>query len=175
MEVFCYDMDMQTLSYSEASQKDIPVISEILKDATLRKVSYGDTVWGSTGWLDKEIQDSLNESKMYIIRQGEDVVGTVSLQWEDERSWGEQPPVACYLHRLAIKDRYKGQGMGAATVDWAEQQAANNDRHLLRLDCEESNVRLCAYYEKLGFVKVGSKPIPEYGDYVAALYESIIE
>lgn len=168
-------MNMQTLSYSEASAEDMPVISEILKDATQRKLGYDDTVWGNEGWSDEEIQDSMDESTMYIVHSGEQVVGTVSLQWEDARSWGEQPPIAGYLHRLAIKDAYKGQGLGDAVVDWAAQQTLGKDRHLLRLDCEEGNTQLCAYYEKLGFVKVGTKPIPEYGDYVAALYEKIIE
>lgn len=166
---------MHTLSYGEAGKEDTPIISDILKVATQRKVGYGDTVWGNEGWSDEEIQDSMNESSMYIIRRGEAVVGTVSLQWEDVRSWGEQPPIAGYLHRLAIKDEYKGQGLGDTIVDWAAQQAAKNGRQLLRLDCEESNTQLSAYYEKLGFVKVGTKPIPEYGDYVAALYERVVE
>jgi hypothetical protein len=42
------------------------------------------------------------------------------------------------------------------------------------LDCEAKNTDLCSYYEKLGFVQVGTKPVSEYGNYVAALYERLV-
>lgn len=59
-------------------------------------------------------------------------------------------------------------------IDWASVQTAGRDRDVLRLDCEESNVKLYAsYYEGLGFVKVGTKYIEEW-DYQASLYEKRI-
>ena len=165
---------MSKLTFNEARATDIPLIADILKDATERKLQHGDTVWGSEGWTDEEIQGTMSESTVYIVREGEHTAGTVSLQWDDERSWGEQLPVAGYIHRLAIKHEYVGQGLGEIIIDWAAARAREHDRYLLRLDCENSNNQLCAYYEKLGFIKVGIQAISEFGDYVAALYEKHI-
>lgn len=171
MVVFCYTSLMETLSFEPAGQDDAELVSQILTDATRYKNQLGDTMWGDEGWSVDEVLESMSESTMYIIKQGDEVVATASLQWEDERNWGEQPPVAGYMHRLAVRNDFHGQGLGETITDWISAQVAKEGRQYLRLDCEESNTELCAYYEKLGFVKVGTRPVPEYGDYAAALYQ----
>jgi ribosomal protein S18 acetylase RimI-like enzyme len=113
----------------------------------------------------------MSESLVYLVKLDGETVGTVSLQWEDERNWGPQPPIAGYMHRLAIKDGFHGQSIGKRVVDWAAFQVAENGREFLRLDCEASNTHLCGYYESLGFRQVGTRPVSEYGNYVAALYQ----
>ena len=162
---------MENLSITAANENDIPLVADILSDATQHKIKLGDRIWGDAGWSKEEVQESMAESTMYLIHHGDEVVGTVSLQWEDERNWGPQPPVAGYLHRLAIKDGFHGKGLGEQVVNWAAAQVADRGRQFLRLDCEAKNTQLCAYYENQGFVRVGERPIPEYGDYVAALFE----
>lgn len=162
---------MSELSFASAGEEDIPVVAGILTDAIKQKLNHGDLAWGENGWSNEEVHDAMTESTMYLIKRGSEIVGTVSLQWDDERSWGEQPPVAGYMHRLAIKDGYYGQGLGGQAIDWATSQVAKEGRQFLRLDCEASNTELCAYYEKQGFKQVGTRPIPEYEGYVAALYE----
>jgi RimJ/RimL family protein N-acetyltransferase len=61
--------------------------------------------------------------------------------------------------------------LGKVIVDWAEAQTALFGYSVLRLDCEAKNTKLCQFYEKIGFKLVGTREVPEYGDYVAALYE----
>lgn len=111
-------------------------------------------------------------SKLSVIRSTDSddkAVGTVALGWEDESSWGSQDPDAGYIHRLAIKDGYQGQGIGEQMIDWANNQLKQNNRQFLRLDCAINNKALCTYYEKQGFVRVAEK---EYSPtYTAALYE----
>ena len=153
----------------------MPTIADILTSATKHKLDHGDTIWGTEGWSEEEVYDAMTESTIYLIKQGCEIVGTVSLQWDDPRSWGEQPPVAGYIHRLAVKHGFHGQGLGERVIDWAAARATENGRSFLRLDCEAKNTDLCGYYEKLGFTRVGTRPIPEYDGYVAALYERPIE
>jgi len=162
---------MSELSFSPANQEDVPLLTGILTDATMYKLDLGDQIWGTEGWTEEEVQGAMTESTIYLVREGSEVIGTVSLQWDDERNWGEQPPVAGYLHRLAIREGFHGQGLGERIVDWAAKRVAEKDRQFLRLDCEETNAELCGYYKKLGFVQVGTRPVPEYSNYVAALFE----
>jgi ribosomal protein S18 acetylase RimI-like enzyme len=162
---------MSELTFNAAGEQDVPIIVDLLSDATKYKLSLGDEVWGNKGWFDHEVRDDMKDSTVYLIKQNNEVVATVALQWNDERNWGPQPPVAGYMHRMAVKDGFHGQGLGAQIVVWAKQQAAEHGRQYLRLDCEAANSQLCAYYEKLGFVQIGTRPVPEYGDYVAALFE----
>ncbi len=159
------------MKFIPAHKEDESLVAEILTDGTQYKAKLGDMAWGDEGWSEEEVQDAMLESTVYLIQQDEETIGTVSLQWDDTRNWGEQPPVAGYMHRLAIKDGFHNQGIGKLAVDWVAEQVAGRGRSLIRLDCEAKNTDLCSYYEKLGFVQVGTRPVPEYGDYVAALYE----
>lgn len=164
---------MNELTFSPAQPQEIGLVADVLTSGTQRKLEYGDTIWGNGAWSEQQVVDSQSESIAYLVRRDNEVVGTVALQWEDERFWGVQPPIAGYLHRLAVKEGFYKQGIGEQIIDWAAAQVAAEGRFLLRLDCEEKNTGLCRYYEVLGFIKVGRLPFPELdnGNYVEALYE----
>jgi len=161
---------MSNLDLQIVEDKDVSIVADILSSAVRRKLDYGDQAWGSRDWTDDEIREVMTRGTVYLIKQEYEYVGTVSIQWDDEKMWGTQNSKAAYIHRLATKESFKGQGLGEKAIDWVEEQATKNGCTFLRLDCEEKNKGLCGYYEKLGFIKVGTKS-SENSDYVAALYE----
>ncbi len=162
---------MEALSIDLARHNEAAQISRVLGDATIRKVTYGDMSWGSEGWSEDDSSELISRSPTYAVRLDGEIVGTVGLQWEDASIWGDQPPVAGYIHRLAIKDGFHGLGLGEQVLNWAQAEAAKKGRSLLRLDCSTDNPKLCAYYEKLGFVQVGTKHREGDGVSPTALYE----
>jgi ribosomal protein S18 acetylase RimI-like enzyme len=162
---------MGELSFKQINDNEVSIVASVLTSATQHKIKHDDDIWGSGGWSDDEVQGYMKESSIYLVRQDESVVGTVSLQWEDERAWGKQPPIAGYMHKLAINEGFHGQGLGEKIIEWALQQVADNGRQFLRLDCAPDNTSLCAYYEKQGFVLVETRKVPEFGDYTANLYQ----
>jgi GNAT superfamily N-acetyltransferase len=62
---------------------------------------------------------------------------------------------AGYLHRLATDPGWAGQGLGARLIAAAGDLTLAHGRHWLRLDCDQANPRLRAYYEPLGFSHAG--------------------
>lgn len=149
---------------------DAPLVADILTDAVRRKLTYDDHSWGAGVYTEEEVLRLMAKSPTYLAYVDGEAVGTVALQWEDEPVWGVQPPIAGYIHRLAIKDGVEAKGLGAQMIDWAGNQVARRHRKFLRLDCDIRNLGLCAYYEKQGFVQVGSKQMTRSG-HTAALYE----
>src|SRR6266516_7501926 len=65
--------------------------------------------------------------------------------------WGDRPPDAFYVHKLAVRRDRAGRGIGAAIVEWANAEAAEAGREFLRLDCLGDNAGIRGYYEELGF------------------------
>lgn len=161
---------MQKLTLVRATSKDALVLASILTEATGIKQSHGDDSWGSEPYTEEETAQLIRSYPTYLAYKGDEAVGTVTLQWDDEPIWGVQQPVAGYVHRLAIKSGYKGQSIGEQMLHWADQQVVQNNRKLLRLDCDADNLSLCAYYEKQGFTKVGEKQRPNKA-HVSALFE----
>ena len=62
-------------------------------------------------------------------------VATVAILLDDPTYWGERPPDAFYVHKLAVRRDQAGRGIGAAVVEWAHAEAAEAGREFLRLDC----------------------------------------
>lgn len=164
---------MDSRSIRRATPADVPVLTQIRNDAHAKKVAHGDYAWGkegdgfSEGW----VLNSLSRRAVYVLEQDGSPVGTFSLDWEDEAYWGVQAPVAGYLHGLSVRKGFNGLGLGRFVIDWCTHQVRQQDRRFVRLGCDARNTRLCAYYESLGFIRVGIAPEPAHGDYVDALYE----
>ncbi|HEY1645569.1 MAG TPA: hypothetical protein VGF75_04265, partial [Candidatus Saccharimonadales bacterium] len=62
---------MSELSFSTASEQDIPTVVDILSDATQHKLRHGDKIWGDEGWFEHEVRDDMGESTVYLIKQGD--------------------------------------------------------------------------------------------------------
>lgn len=165
----------KTLSIDIAKAEDSEVLAEILSSGVRNKVAHGDMAWGAEPYTSEELREQIEKGNTYIARLGSQPVGTLLLIWEDEMTWGEQPPTAAYVHQLAIKDGYRGMGLGKQLLDWAGQQAANNGRTLLRIDFPPENDGLKSYYENLGFRWVQNRKIhAPHATYTTALYERSI-
>jgi GNAT superfamily N-acetyltransferase len=74
---------------------------------------------------------------------------------DDPMYWGDRPPDAFYVHKLAVRRDQAGRGIGAAVVEWANAEAAEAGREFLRLDCLGDNPGIRDYYEGLGFEHCG--------------------
>jgi ribosomal protein S18 acetylase RimI-like enzyme len=162
----------ELISVEVARPVDAEAVAAILTSSLEHKVAHGDMAWGTEPYTVDELQERIAKGNTYIARVGGVPVGTLLLIWEDELVWGEQPPIAAYVHSLAVKDGYRGMDLGKQLIDWADQRAASEGRELLRIDFPPENDGLRAYYEKLGFTWVQDKQVTTpHKTYTATLYE----
>jgi 8-oxo-dGTP pyrophosphatase MutT (NUDIX family)/ribosomal protein S18 acetylase RimI-like enzyme len=168
---------MTSKNIRRATADDVPAVTQIRNDARAKKVAHGDYAWGkegdgfSEGW----VLNSLSRRAVYVVEQDRMPVGTFSLDWDDEVYWGPQEPIAGYVHGLSVKKGFNGLGLGSFMIDWCANQVSILNRHLVRLGCDARNTALCAYYESLGFVRVGVKPMSGHGGYIDSLYEKSVK
>lgn len=103
-----------------------------------------------------DVRDQVGRGEWFLVRDpAHDLLATVRFLWADELFWGPQPPVAGYVHGLAVARPAAGRGLGAAVLRWAEARALSAGRDLLRLDCAAHNAGLRAYYTRQGYAEVG--------------------
>ncbi len=119
---------------------------------------------GIEQWAPGEVDAAVVEAQIgagewHVVRAAGGVVAALRLLWTDAFVWGDQPPVAGYVHGLVV-DRRHGRGTGARLLDWAGEQVRRQGRVLLRLDCQEHNEQLRAYYRRQGFTEVGRSEDP---------------
>jgi len=90
--------------------------------------------------------------EVFLARIGNDVVGTITLQWSDPVFWNGASPDAGYVHKFAVVRAHAGRKIGEKMLRWAEKQALLAGKNYLRLDCLASNRIIRDYYEKVGYV-----------------------
>jgi GNAT superfamily N-acetyltransferase len=159
------------LEFIPASFDDLPEIAAILEDAQRWLRSRGIPQW--TRPFDREwIAPKIAAREFFIARLHERPVAVARLLLSDPLFWGDRDDGdALYVHSLAVRREYSGQGVGQQFLDWAVEEARRSGRRFLRLDCAADNRSLCAYYERAGFIPFG--PI-EVGHAVMLLFEKPI-
>lgn len=160
---------MNRRSVRMALMEDLAAVLKIRNDAVAYKLSCGDVAWGKSAWTESYARQRIELNELLVIQLDGTPVGMFSLFWEDLDYWGPQEPDAGYIHRLAVRNDFRRVGLGRYAIDWCANQVRAMRRNRLRLDCDANNEKLCAYYESLGFTRVGTKPVSS--DYVASLYE----
>jgi GNAT superfamily N-acetyltransferase len=129
---------------------DVAVVAGLLDEATVWVGTRGYEHWPLPFPRD-QIAGAIDRGEVYLAELDGDAVATVTLLWDDPTYWGERPPDAAYVHKLAVSRACAGQRIGDATVEWADGTAAAQGRSFLRLDCLRDNPGIRAYYERLGF------------------------
>ena len=139
------------MNVRRAQQEDALTVAGLLDEATVWVNALGFSQWPLPFPRD-QLAAAIDRGEVYVVESEDgDGVATVSMLPDDPEYWGDQPPDAFYVHKLAVRRDQAGRGIGAAIVEWANAEAAEAGREFLRLDCLADNPGIRDYYEDLGF------------------------
>lgn len=166
-------MSIETIQIRPAAMDDVPELVTILQEAKTLKNSKGDNTWGPYPFTTTEVAETVAIGNTYVAAVDGQPAATIDLAWNDARMWGPDKGndnQAAYIHRIAVRQAYRGQHVGELILAWAAAEAIRAERPLLRLDCSYQNRKLCSIYEAMGFKEVGRKDLSG-PDYSVAFYE----
>src|SRR5215470_5700073 len=116
-------MTHQTLpigvSVERATPADTDAILTLLQDAARWLLSRGIEQWRPEQFERRRLLEHIARGDVFIALRAGTLAGTLALSWDDRVVWGVQPPVAGYVHGLAISRAEGGRGLGSALLDWA--------------------------------------------------------
>src|SRR5437588_8748395 len=90
-----------TITIAQAQPLDIDIVISILEEAGQWLLERDIYQWLPGSFSRDRIASSLGQ--VYLAKQGEEAIGTLTLQWSDKLMWGDVPDDAGYIHRLAIR------------------------------------------------------------------------
>ena len=149
----------------QARPEELGEVLAVLSESARWLNSRGIEQWPDPFPADR-VEPSIARGETYLVRVGGAVAGTITLRWADHAFWGEQPPVAGYVHAIAVRREFAG--LGPKLLDWAAARVRDAGRELLRLDCLSSNAALRSYYERHGFAHRRDTTVE---DFRTSLYE----
>ena len=144
-------------------------IEDVLVEAARWVDALGVVMW-EEGELDPQrIAAESAAGQFFIADIDGDAAGVIRFQLEDRLFWPDLPQhESAFVHRLAVRRRYKGQGVSDALLAWSVDRARSLGKRHLRLDCDESRPKLRALYERFGFRFHSFRQV---GAYYVARYE----
>lgn len=139
-----------------ATPSDAAVLARLREDAARWQQERGIAQWAPGDVPEEQFAEQSAAGEWYLQR-APGLLGAIRLLDADPLFWGDQEgQPALYVHGL-VTSRTAPKGTGAAMLRWAEERAGDAGCHLVRLDCVESNAKLCRYYEDQGYRRVGRR------------------
>ncbi len=166
-----------------AGPEDFEEVAGLVREAAGwlgdRDIDQWQRPWPDLAGHEQRILSDLREGKTRLLRDGQAVVGTITVDREETMATRDQPVwpsdknprPAVYVRRIVVSRSYGGLELGAALLDWAAEQAEKtHDAELMRIDVRTTNQALHNYYEGQHFSRC--KDPEGLGDYPSqALFE----
>ena len=154
-----------------AALTDAPIVEDILQEASRWADAYSGVVMWETGELAPEhIASEIRSGLFFVAETDGEAAGVIRFQLDDELFWPDlaEPSRSAFIHRLAVRRTFAGQGVSTALLQWAVDRTRMLGKLYLRLDCDDERVRLKALYERFGFRLHSRRQV---GPYYVARYE----
>lgn len=136
-----------------AKPDELGTVESLLLEAGRWLASRGIDQWQFPPHVDR-VQRAIENGECFLAVQAGEVIGTITVDdHADPEFWTEddEPDAALYVHRMAVRRKAAGSGVGAEMLDWASKRAAQQGKAWLRLDAWKTNEGLHRYYEGQGF------------------------
>ena len=97
-------------------------------------------------------RNRIDDGRAWVLTEDHEILGTVLLT---ERNLSTNRPTL-YISQLAVHPALQGTGLGGRLMDFCEQIAVAENYQGIQLDTAKPAKHLVSWYEKLGYVIVGS-------------------
>ena len=151
--------------------EDVAGIVALFEDAAVWLEGQGVFQWPTRVSLRfwRFLRGKVREGEVFVMRGANGrLLGHVRFDYQAGEVWPDHPADVVYVRGLVIANEVRGQGLGVALLDWAQEYGRERGYSRLRLDCLAENGRLRQYYRDYGFTFLGEG---RHGSYVAALFE----
>lgn len=159
----------------------LPLFRELWDAAAVFQRSIGAPAWAE--FPERILAGDMAEGRHFMgVRDDGACLGYFSIIWRDEAIWQQRDrDDAIYIHRMCGNASTRGRSFTVGVFDWAMSFAARAGRAFVRMDTWAENARLIAYYERCGFVRIGTRVIgdeprlpPHYQGISLALFENAV-
>ena len=154
-------MQTDILSFRKATPADFDAIWEILLMAKAQMKRLNSTQWSEDYPSRELIEADIESGEAYLLCEPSGIIayGVVSAKEEPaynqiKDKWSNDLPYIV-VHRMAVSDRYKKQGMARRFMEQAEQVARSRGISNFRVDTKYDNLYMQQLLKKTGFRYVG--------------------
>jgi GNAT superfamily N-acetyltransferase len=135
----------------QADLSEVAEVSAILQEVSGWLINRGIKMWEANELASKDVCEQVEHGMFWLAKIENEFAGCIRFQTEDSEYWDDVPHLdSAFVHRVAVKRKFAGQGVAIAMLDWAKLNAKSLNKKYLRLDCDQRE-KLIKFYESQGF------------------------
>lgn len=135
--------------FREAVRDDLPAVIALLADDVLGKARDHAVVDEAYERAFADI-DADPRNQLIVADDSGEVVSCMQLTYIP--GLGRHGAERCQIEAVRVRGDLRGQGIGAAMITWAIEQAHERGCALVQLTTDRSRIDAHRFYERLGFV-----------------------
>ncbi len=151
------------MKFMKAKVKDIPQIMEIIKDAQNYLRENGIDQWQNNYPNPEVLKNDIANGNSYLIKDNSKIIATAAIIFGEDKTynyiedgeWITEKGKYGVIHRAAVAEKYKGQGIASIFFKETEKMAAEKDAISIRIDTHQKNNSMQRLIEKEGFKYCG--------------------
>lgn len=138
---------MANITINEASEKEIPIILELLYDLGRPKPRNDSDIDSFKKLVKKYITDS--DKQIFVgVLDDTKIIGMVSMMFLSRLN---RDTLEMYIPELVVLEKYRNQGIGKKIIDFCIALAKEKNCHRIRLESGNQRKESHQFYKSLGF------------------------
>lgn len=150
------------MEFRKSTEADIDEIMKIINQAQQYLKGQNIDQWQNNYPNIQVIKQDILDESSYVLTEGDLIIGTVCISFDGERTydkiyegqWKSNQDYAV-IHRIAIRDEYKGRGYSGYIIKKAEEMCLKRNVHSIRVDTHKDNISMQKLLAKQGFEYCG--------------------
>lgn len=146
------------MEFRQASERDVPQIMDIIKQAQRYFKEQGIDQWQGDYPNEETIQKDIAHQHGYVLVKDNHLVATVAVSFDGEKNyetiyngtWLSNQPYAV-IHRLAIDNDMKGKGLSSVMLAHIVEMCRQKGINSIKVDTHEENASMQKLLEKNQF------------------------
>jgi len=144
-------------------QSDLIHVMAIFHQAQAALKNMNVDQW-QNGYPSKQIiLSDIDEEISYIVKNNNQIIATAAIFVGNERTydkiyageWITDNKPYCVIHRIAVRDDYKGRNIASHLINYAQHLAELNNAESIRVDTHRDNIPMQKMLNKNGFIYCG--------------------
>ncbi|NLY18371.1 MAG: GNAT family N-acetyltransferase [Clostridiaceae bacterium] len=147
--------------FRKALLTDINGIMNIIRQAQEFFRENGIEQWQNNYPNEETVADDIKHYNGYVLVKGNDIIGTVAVLFQEEKSYGHiegkwlSDGQYATVHRIAVAGKYKGKGYASDILRNIEEMCRQKNIFSIRVDTHEKNIAMQKLLDKNGFIYCG--------------------
>lgn len=150
------------MEFRKSEIEDIPMMMEIIKQAQNYFKSKDIDQWQDGYPNEENLREDIIQGESYVMLLDDKIVATAAISFRGESTYNEiyrgnwlSDREYAVVHRVAVNDDYKGQGLSHKIIEFSQKKCKELGYSSIKIDTHKDNFVMRSLLEKNGFKYCG--------------------